>query len=164
MAASFLDALAGEMSYLEKRFWRHVPRRGDGCWEWQGHRSPSGYGHFNVTPTLPVRAHRVSYALSVGLFPQEMLVLHRCDNPPCVNPAHLFLGTAADNTADCRAKRRHAHGTRHGSAKLTESDVRAIRERYAAGGVSTSRLATVYGVAPSTVARIITREKWGHVR
>jgi hypothetical protein len=99
-----------------------------------------------------------------------MWVLHRCDNPPCVNPAHLFLGTRQDNVDDMVRKRRHwAHrgvpgvrGERHGSAKLRAADVQQIRQRVAAGEVQ-QRVAEAYGVSRRLVGMIARRQVWGHL-
>jgi len=85
----------------EERFWRKVPKAAtDQCWEWDGRRDKDGYGTLRVGPTQ-VRAHRFSYELHHG--PTELLVRHRCNNPPCVNPAHLVPGTHEDNMADRKA-------------------------------------------------------------
>jgi hypothetical protein len=99
-------------------FWAKVARGAD-CWEWGGARNTSGYGWFRFGPDrTPTGAHRVAYELSNGPIPDGLAVLHRCDNPPCVNPAHLFLGTNQDNVTDKVNKGRHPNSRqvtcRHG--------------------------------------------------
>jgi len=95
-----------EQRPLAKRFWEKVAAGDpDECWEWQGSRHPFGYGTINVQ-RRPVTAHRIAYQFAHGDVPAGLYVLHHCDNPPCVNPAHLFLGTAKDNTEDMMAKGR----------------------------------------------------------
>jgi hypothetical protein len=86
------------------RFWAKVSK-GDGCWIWTGSRNPKGYGRLNTGNRVRL-AHAISWELSHGAVPDGLWVLHRCDNPPCVRPDHLWLGTAADNTADMVAKGR----------------------------------------------------------
>jgi len=99
---------------LFERFWQHV-RKARGCWEWTGTKSPRGYGVIHNrggSPPQP-RAHRVSWEIHFGPVPTGLLVCHRCDNPMCVNPAHLFLGTNQDNSDDMVAKGRQCKGERH---------------------------------------------------
>jgi HNH endonuclease len=93
---------------LSERFWSKVDKSGD-CWVWTGSRDLKGYGKINIgcTPTL---AHRVSWQIKSGDIPEGLFVLHRCDNPPCVNPAHLFIGTAGDNVQDMMSKGRQRKG------------------------------------------------------
>ncbi len=106
------------------------------------------------------RAHRVAYAFAVG-DPGDLHVLHRCDNPPCCNPAHLFVGTYADNNRDCRQKRRNRFGESHHSAKLTAPKVQAIRQLSAAGALGTE-LAAHFGVTPQTISYVVRRQIWRH--
>ena len=126
--------------------------RGSGCWQWTGSKV-DGYGQLNVNKR-PLRAHRVAWTLYVGRIPDGMHVLHRCDNPACVNPAHLFLGTNADNIADKLAKHRQrpggASGTRNGRATITPADVLTIR----ASSASTYVLGRQYGLDPATIGKI----------
>jgi hypothetical protein len=98
-----------------------------------------------------------------GSFDEALRVLHRCDNPPCCNPAHLFLGTDADNSDDKVSKSRHPHGVTHGRAKLTEDDVRAIRATYAAEPVSQMTLAALYGVNQTIISDVVLRRSWKHI-
>ena len=108
------------------RFYALVGERGEGCWEWAGSRNNKGYGQFRADGRLHL-AHRVAYELEIGAVPQGSLVLHRCDNRRCVNPRHLFLGSALDNTRDMVAKGRENFGGR----RARERDPVA-RERYPA--------------------------------
>jgi hypothetical protein len=104
---------------FERRFWRLVePMMDDrGCWEWIGSRNDRGYGQvYAVPPSRPMLAHRASWTINVGAIASELCILHRCDNPPCVNPAHLFLGTRVDNNRDMREKKRDVN---HNTLKRT---------------------------------------------
>lgn len=140
---------------LEERFWSKV-KKGDGCWEWQAGKHSGGYGLFHLSRLgRSTQAHRVAYELTHGEIPAGMCILHACDNPPCVNPSHLRLGTQAENRADCVAKGRHwvptvLKGTDNPRAKLTQRDCRAIQALRAAG-VTRELLAEAFEVDPKTI-------------
>lgn len=137
-----------------------------GCIEWQGRKTEGGYGSMETMGEKTT--HRIAFKLFVSPIPEGLCVLHSCDNPPCVNPAHLFLGTHADNNKD-RAKKGRSADTRgegHPRAKLTEADVIAIRKAYrkrSRTGGSCRDLAKRYSVNLSTIHYIITRKNWSHI-
>jgi len=154
---------------IEERFWSKVARADqDSCWEWAYSKRDWGYGQFSIKLNGRwggVPAHRVAWELTYGDIPSGLFVLHRCDNPPCCNPNHLFLGTPLDNVEDCRDKGRSrwACGEAAGSAKLTALNVVEIRSRYAAGGNTQQALANEYGVSPSTISGVVLLKYWQHV-
>lgn len=146
----------------EDRFWKFVTKTAD-CWLWIGGRSGDGYGAFTLRPHQMVSAHRFAYELQCGPIADGLHVLHRCDNPLCVRGDHLFLGTNALNSADKVAKRRHRYGDSHPRAVLDEGSVRAIRARYARGGVTQTALAAEYGVDQTIISDVVRRKTWRHV-
>lgn len=150
---------------IAPRFWAKVDRRGpDDCWEWQRRsRHNHGYGTFRKTTYESVKAHRLAYELEIGPVPDGLEVCHRCDNPPCCNPAHLFLGSHADNLQDMRAKGRDARGERNGQAKLTDEVVATIRLRYASEAISQRALGREYGIGQSHVSDILGGRKRVHI-
>jgi len=141
---------------IEGRFWRRIDSSAgaDACWPWSGSVDQSGYGMVALDGHAR-RTHRVAYALAVGPIPTGMLVCHHCDNPPCCNPAHLFLGTLTDNNRDRANKGRSAalRGERNGNSKIADADAHVIRLRRASGA-RVSDLANEYGLNRCTVRRI----------
>lgn len=139
------------------RFWSKVNKScQNGCWEWTA-STVQGYGQFGAggRGVRNVRAHRFSWQLSNGPIPPGMDICHRCDNPPCVNPDHLFVGTRRDNIQDMIAKSRdRLIGERSSNARLSDDAVRAIRYSFAAG-VSRAVLAEQYGIKPESVNHIV---------
>jgi hypothetical protein len=159
------------------RFWAKVDRRGDNeCWPWLASARNKGYGAFAYTfngTSVNDRANRFSYQLHYGSIPDDILVCHTCDYPPCCNPTHLFQGTNQDNVDDMMQKGRrvkggtyqrdgYERGEQHHAAKLTEADVRTMRQDHA-NGLSYSLLAIKYGVPIGHAWRIVNRKAWKHV-
>lgn len=155
---------------LVKRFWPKVDRSGgpDACWTWQAHRDPNGYGKFGVRRRMR-GAHRFAWEATHGPIAAGLFVLHGCDNRPCVNPAHLSLGTNKDNVRDMWSKGRNgshrpapARGEASPHAILDSDAVRAIRHARSEGA-TISGLARSHRVAVATVADIIHGRSWAHV-
>lgn len=148
---------------LEFRFLRYVGEmEPNGCILWKG-TTERGYGIICMKGRNNVRAHRMAYERVYGQIPSGMDVLHKCDNPPCINQDHLFLGTQAANIADMMSKGRVAKGECRPQHKLISSQVLDIRARYSAGGVSQYKLASEFGVCQSEISLIVNRKKWEHV-
>lgn len=153
------------------RFWSKVDKKGPmiscrlgQCWIWTGAPDKDGYGRMRRSKTTigrgaHIRAHRVSWVIAHGRLP-VLQVLHRCDNPACVRPSHLFLGTAADNDADRDAKGRQAQGESHGRAKVDWDAVCEIRRAYAAGEATQTELASKFGLNQPSISRIILYQGW----
>lgn len=132
----------------------------DGCWEWPKYRNADGYGLTKLNGKTTV-ATRVAFRLAVAEIPDGMNVCHRCDNPACCRPDHLFLGTQKQNCADAKSKDRHTRGERQGNAKLTDDDVRFIRAN--ARVLKQTEMAKLFGIRQSSIWFVINRKQWSHV-
>ncbi len=151
---------------LAERFEAKVNRRpgygpNGSCHPWSGARTGGGYGHIHESGKK-VKAHRVAWALANGPIPAGLRVLHRCDNPRCVNVEHLFLGTQADNMADMIAKGRGTLGSDNSQSKLEEIDILGIRQMLVMG-VTHKEIGRCYGVHRATISKINVGIRWGHV-
>lgn len=157
----------------ERAFSLRMPGRPpseDSCWEWTGTRNSAGYGVIDCTNKNGrdrLRAHRVAYTMFVGDISDDLVVRHRCDNPPCCNPSHLLLGTKADNSADMVQRQRQGErpapkGQAHYRAVLTDEDVVLIRE-LGEQGWTQQALADRFGVCQTSVWRILRRKTWRHI-
>jgi hypothetical protein len=160
-----------EKEDLKTRFMRHVEKEDDGkrCWLWVGTKNKAGYGGIQVNGKRAL-VHRISYMLHHGAIPEGVgfhghVVCHACDNPSCVNPGHLFLGSQYTNMQDRDAKGRRAAliGSQHGMASLSEEDVKTILEIAATGRYTQTKIGKMFGVSNSTVSLIVNRKNWTHI-
>lgn len=146
----------------EARFWKYVYKT-EQCWNWIGVSSSFGYGQLRINDQN-IQAHRFSWELHHGPIPNHLCVLHRCDNPPCVRPDHLFLGTKQENTRDAQQKARLVHGEATCTAKLTSAQVVEIRQRVRLPPYPSQRaLAHEYGVHAGTISAVVRRVNWKHL-
>lgn len=136
-------------------FWSRVIKS-DHCWEFTGRRDDAGYGHITIAGIKGTLAHRISWTLTNGEIPSGMDVLHKCDNPPCCNPDHLFLGTALDNAVDMVVKGRFA-------SRLGSQDVLTIRALFSRKIKTLTELAKMFNMRCSSVKRIVEHERWRHI-
>jgi hypothetical protein len=152
-------------SHREQRFWSKIScREGENaCWVWSGRPGNHGYGQLSFPGGRVMLAHRIAWELTYGPIPRGLCVCHTCDNRLCCNPRHLFLGTNADNVADRHAKGRTRTGASlgqdHGMAKLTESEVLAIRS----SSDSLAAIARRFGISDVHVGRIRRGKNWRHI-
>lgn len=145
-----------------ERFYAKVEKTAT-CWLWKGQVNKKGYGVFGSRGAPTTIASRLAYILEHGPISDRIFVLHRCDNPPCVNPAHLFLGTKQDNANDMVAKRRHLHGERNPHAKLTADLVREIRRRFQEDGMRQVDIASETGIDKRRINSIVHYRTWKYV-
>lgn len=147
-----------------ERFWEKVAvGYADECWFWTGAMDERGVGQFWLHGEV-VRAPRLAWSLANGQpFPEDLVACHRCDNPPCVNPAHIWPDTHQANVDDMTGKQRHPHGETHGAAKVTAEMVRAIRAEAALGLLSQEAIGQKYGISKWQVSNIARRLQWEHI-
>lgn len=151
--------MAGRKRMTETdRFLSHVAKSESGCWLWTAYKLPSGYGNFR-TPSRHELAHRASYRLFCGPLEADKDVMHSCDTPSCVNPAHLSLGTRRDNMRDAQAKGRTARGMSHGRRKIDENAVRLIR----ASPKIEREIAEQFGITQGHVNAIRSGKRWANL-
>ncbi len=177
MADNYCKPLPTLTVIQSNRFWSKVEIRGlEECWEWTAAKRPSGYGVWGTNNTSQFMSHRLAYADWNRVDPGQLYVCHRCDNPSCCNPNHLFLGTCKDNSDDKVAKNRHPHGDTHfihnhpevvrgernPASKITELDVREIRKLHAQGK-SQTYISRLYPISQPMIGRIINKKSWPHV-
>lgn len=134
----------------------------NGCWEWQGSRNKKGYGHLSYKRKVEL-AHRISWLMFKGKIPNDMKVCHKCDNPPCINPSHLFLGSQKENVKDMFQKKRKIHeGINHPGAKLTNENIKEIRKLLREGKTQ-QYIADKYNISNGHVGSIKHRRTWKEI-
>jgi len=158
-----------ERKSVEERIMGKVSKEANGCWFWTGAKSGGDgreqykYGYININGNAR-RVHRVLYSILKSEIPDGLHLLHKCDTPICVNPDHMFIGTAKDNVDDMIQKGRSAHPCGElNHSKLKASDVIKIRKMYSSGEHSYKNLSGTFHVAPSTIGNIVNRKKWKHI-
>ena len=138
--------------------WKYINKGSlNDCWEWIKSLNTGGYGKIKINGKT-YRSHRIVYELTFGKIPDGLLVCHKCDNPPCCRPSHLFLGSHSDNRKDAQNKNRVAYGERCLLSKLTKKDVQKMRK--VSSGKSLRELATMFGTCRSNVHAIIHNKTW----
>lgn len=149
--------------HFETWFWSKVARS-EGCWLWTGTRHKEGYGMLRVPGDRSYkRAPRIAWLLTYGEIPDGMLIRHTCDNPPCVRPSHLLVGSTVDNVGDKVSRGRQLKGEQVSNAVLTGDDVITIRNLYSTGRWTHQELAAMFGVSQTPIALLLNRKTWRHI-
>jgi hypothetical protein len=144
------------------RFYKFIDvKEKDECWEWQGYRDKDGYGYFSIGGK-PILAHRFMWEMEYDEIQEGIIICHTCDNPPCVNPNHLWEGNRKSNLEDMVEKGRSNRGELNNMVKLTELDVIYIRQLHQ-NGIALNSIANIVGTHPSNVSLIVRRKTWKHI-
>lgn len=160
---SDMDAPHYRERSVAERLWSKVHKHpGDGCWEWTAANDGRGYGHINVGGVI-LKAYRVAYELENGPIPSGVEICHKCDNPKCVRPSHLFEGTHRENMIDGAIKGRMNPGEKNGMAKLKDEEVIEIAKCIASGSVPFDVLAEKHNVSRTCITDIAKRRRWSRI-
>jgi len=147
-----------------RRFWKKLKIADNGCWEWDGHTNGDGYGEISIRQShlkyLVVGCHRVAWMLVYGTIPDGQCVLHKCDNPTCCNPLHLFLGTQLENIAD---RTRKGRTQRRGRPKLTKEQVIEIRRLASIGTLTKVEISKLFNVQNAAISKVVLRQRWANI-
>lgn len=148
---------------ITERFWALVTKTDD-CWTWDAATDKDGYGLFTIESGFIIKAHRASYILANGDIENSLWVLHNCDNPTCVRPSHLYLGTAQNNSDDMisRGRENFPKGSARTQSKLVEEDIIYIRQ-LRKDGLTLVEIASYYGVSFQLISQILNNKIWLHV-
>jgi hypothetical protein len=149
---------------IEETFWEKVKivEDDDSCWEWMRDKNKDGYGEVAYNKRKYI-ASRLAYEITYGKFDKNLCVLHKCDNPPCVRPSHLFLGTNKQNSEDMVLKDRNKKGELINTSKLKEKDVLSIVELIKLGTYNQTEISKLFSVSPDTISLINSRKIWKHL-
>lgn len=147
------------MNHMKEYYMNNVIKQ-DGCWDWKHGNPRYRYPRMHFSKSIPrIAIHIASWRIHKGEVPDGMWVLHKCDNPRCSNPDHLFIGTSLDNINDMLAKNRNAKGESHGCSKLKNEQVVEIR-RLLESGISLNKIAKEFGVSKATILKIKKNKIW----
>lgn len=144
---------------------KYLKDKDSGCWNWTASLAGKGYGQIKLPgQRRQIYAHRASYIIHLGEIPDGKNVLHKCDNPKCVNPDHLWIGTQKENLQDMKGKDRHLRGERNNQSMLTEKDVMSIKVLLDKSPLSQAKIANRFGVSQIEVSRIKRGLRWAHIK